>query len=121
MQPKEIGYLKLSLVVFQLLLILLGAPLTHDFLFDLLNGAVINTVTLSVLFSLNAYAYYKSAQNKFPKCGHMVCFVAIAIQSSLALFVISTGILAAESYLLITDQIPFNIKNWLYPNRKEKK
>ena len=120
MLRKEIGYLKLSIVMIQILIILLGAPLTREFLEQLLNGAIMNTVTLFVLFALNAYGYGISAKNKFPKIGHMVGFLAIAIQSSLPLFIIATAILATESYLLLTDQFPFDLKNWIYQNTNKK-
>ena len=118
MEQKELGYFKLSLIGIQVLLILLFAPLTSEFLIDLFQGVIINSFTLSVFLLLNAYGYYKCWQHQLPKGGHLASIVALAFQMSVPLYIIATLILVIECYLILTEQIPFQIKRWIHQDKK---
>ena len=118
MEKKELGYFKLSLIGIQVLLILLLAPLTQEFLIELFQGVIINGFTLGILFILNAYGYYKCWQHQFPKGGHLVSIMALAFQISVPLYIIATLILVIECYLLLTNQIPFHLKHWVHQDKK---
>ena len=104
---KEIGYLKLTTVIIQLLMILLLAPVTHHFIDYLFGGLVINELTLSILFLLHAYTYRECSRSRMLKSGNLFGVVAVMFQTSIPLYVLSTIVLSVETYLLLTNRWPF--------------
>lgn len=104
---KELGYLKLTTVIIQLLMILLLAPATHRFMDFLLGGVVMNGLTLTILFLLHAYTYRECSRNRMLKCGHLFGVVAVMFQTSIPLYVLSTIVLSVETYLLLANRWPF--------------
>lgn len=104
---KEIGFLKLTIVVIQLLVILLLAPVTRNFVEQLFGGLWINEVTLVILFLLHAYTYRECSRSRMLKGGHLFGIVAVMFQISIPLYILSTLILSVETYLLLANRWPF--------------
>lgn len=104
---KEIGFLKLTLVVIQLLIILLLAPVTHTFVEHLFGGLVINELTLFILFLIHAYTYRECSRSRMLKMGHLFGTLVVLFQASIPLYVLSTLVLSVETYLLLANRWPF--------------
>ena len=104
---KEIGYLKLTTVLIQLLIILMLAPVTKNFVDQLFGGLLINELTLFILFLLHGYTYRECSRSRMLKSGHLFGITAVMFQVSIPLYVLSTLILGVETYLLIANRWPF--------------
>ena len=104
---KEIGYLKLTTVLIQLLIILMLAPVTKNFVDQLFGGLLINELTLFILFLLHGYTYRECSRSRMLKSGHLFGITAVMFQVSIPLYVLSTLILGVETYLLLANRWPF--------------
>lgn len=104
---KEIGFLKLTIMLIQLLIILLLAPITQNFVAQLFGGLLINKLTLFILFLLHGYTYRECSRSRMLKSGHLFGIAAVMFQISIPLYVLSTLILSVETYLLLANRWPF--------------
>ena len=104
---KEIGYLKLTTVLIQLLIILMLAPVTKNFVDQLFGGLLINELTLFILFLLHGYTYRECSRSRMLKSAHLFGITAVMFQVSIPLYVLSTLILGVETYLLLANRWPF--------------
>ena len=77
---KEIGYLKLTTVLIQLLIILMLAPVTKNFVDQLFGGLLINELTLFILFLLHGYTYRECSRSRMLKSGHLFGITAVMFQ-----------------------------------------
>ena len=94
---REMGLFKLALVLIQIVIILMLAPMTKEFVAPFMGGVVLNTVTYVILFCLHAYAYQVCLKSRMPKAGHVVSVAA-------------TVLLGFEMLLLLTKHWPFKHK-----------
>ena len=101
---KEIGYLKLTTVLIQLIIILMLAPVTKNFVEQLFGGLLINELTLFILFLLHGYTYRECSRSRMLKSGHLFGITAVMFQVSIPLYVLSTLILGVETYLLLSNR-----------------
>ncbi|MDE5977712.1 MAG: hypothetical protein K2G70_04505 [Turicibacter sp.] len=106
---REIGFLKLTIVLVQVLIILLLAPVTQSFVEELFGGLWMNQLTFMILFLLHAYTYCQCCRSRMLKGGHLFGIVAIMFQGSLPLYFLATLILAVETYLLLANRWPFKV------------
>ena len=107
---KELAFLKIGIIFLQCILMLLLIPSTQLITSQLLGGFMINQLTLIILFLLHAYTYRECGRSRMPKTGHLLGIIATAIQLSIPLYILSTLVLAAESYLLLSNRLPSSIE-----------
>lgn len=101
------AFLKLALVLIQLVIIVMLAPMTKEFIAPLTGDFVINTVTYVILFLLHAYAYQVCVKSRVPKGGHLVSIAAVMFQGSWILYLVATVVLIIEMFLLLTKHSSF--------------
>lgn len=107
---KELALLKLGIICLQIVLMLLLLPSTQLITSQLLGGLVTNPLTLGILFLLHAYTYRECSRSRMPKTGHLLGVLAVAIQFSFPIYLLSTLVLGIESYLLLSNRLPSSIE-----------
>ena len=107
---REMGLFKLALVLIQIVIILMLAPMTKEFVAPFMGGVVLNTVTYVILFCLHAYAYQVCLKSRMPNAGHVVSVAAVMFQSCWVLYLVATILLGFEMLLLLTKHWPFKHK-----------
>lgn len=107
---REMVFLKLALVLIQMVILFMLAPVTKEFIAPLTGDFVINTVTYVILFLLHAYAYQVCVKSRVPKGGHLVSIAAVMFQGSWILYLVATVVLIIEMFSLLTRRGSFNHK-----------
>ena len=100
-------FLKLALVLIQMVILFMLAPVTKEFIAPLTGDFMINTVTYVILFLLHAYAYQVCVKSRVPKGGHLVSIAAVMFQGSWILYLVATVVLIIEMFLLLTKHSSF--------------